>query len=366
MRSVSRFEADLLRILHALLGRAPLEGARPLITGRHERPKCLGRRAVELVQDALMKGCVWRLAREGGWLADRHLRGGRIASGRLWERTPPEDLGLSFTRYTLSFLIWLTANSPADRPVRWNPGERDLTVGDRLVLFYGYEALRAGLADPAKLREMPQFPRHALCRLAFPGDFIGVRPGLEPDYAPWTGGLGACVLEALQPYLATRWVALERQKLAITDPSQMIALGGAQEATLEAFLDAIDGAGRRDLARFLLSAASTLLRDAHPRGPRAWVGSLNLSGLRVAERAEVHGAALSFLRALGRLQAWERQARGVGYFDEGYAASQLWKADWEAHAGDTLCDQAAAIARAVAPLGLGTGVGDAAGVAGEN
>jgi hypothetical protein len=43
----------------------------------------------------------------------------------------------------------------------------------------------------------------------------------------------------------------------------------------------------------------------------------------------------------------------VGYFDEGYAASQLWKADWEAHAGDLLCEHATAIARAVDPLGSG-------------
>ena len=351
MRSISRFEANLLRILHALLGRTPLEGARRLIAGRHERPECLGRGAVELVQDALAKGCVWRLAREGGWLRDRYLRGDRVAAGRLWERTPPADLGLSFSRHTLSFLIWLTADHLADRPVRWSPGERDLTVGDRLVMFYAYEALRAGAADPAKLRELPQFPRHALCRLAFPEDFVGARPGLVPDYSAWTGGLGACVLEALRPYLAGRWVALERQKLALTDPSQMIALGRAQEATLEAFLDALDGAGRPDLARFLLSVASSLLRDMP--GPRAWVGSLDMSGLRVAERAEVHRAALAFLRSFGRLRAWEYRARDVGYFDEGYAASQLWKADWETYAGDTLCERAAAIARAVDPLGSG-------------
>jgi hypothetical protein len=349
MRSISRFEADLLRILHALLGQAPLEGARPLIAGRHARPKCLGRGAVELVQDALAKGCVRRLAREGGWLPDRYLRGDRAASGRLWERTPPDDLGLSFSRQTLSFLIWLTADHPADRPVRWNPGERDLTVGDRLVMFYGYDALRSGLVDLAKVRDVLQFPRHALCRLAFPEDFIGAKPGVGPDYSTWTGGLGACVLEALQPYLAARWVALERQKLAVTDPSRMLALGRAQEATLGAFLDALDAAGRPDLARFLLSAASTLLRDA--RSPRAWVGSLDLGGLRVAERAEVHRAALAFLHSFGRLQAWERRARGVGYFDERYAASQLWKADWEAHAGEMLCEHATAIARAVDPLG---------------
>ncbi len=179
MRSISRFEADLLRILHALLGRSPIEGAWPLIAGRHKKPHCLSRGAVELVQDALAKGCVWRLAREGGWLPDRYLRGDRVASGRLWERTAPEELGLSFSRFTLSFLIWLTAENPADRPVRWNPSEHELTVGDRLMIFHAYEALRAGPSEPAKLGDVPQFARNALCRVAFPEDFLGVRAGIE-------------------------------------------------------------------------------------------------------------------------------------------------------------------------------------------
>ncbi len=350
MRSVSRFEADLLRILHALLGRAPIEGARALIAVRHKRPKCLSRGAVELVQDALAKGCVWRLAREGGWLADRYLRGDRIASGRLWDRTPPEELGLHFSRYTLSFLIWLTADHPADRPVHWNPGERDLTVSDQLVLFYAYEAMRNGPTDQAKVGELPQLARHALTRLAFPEDFLGGGPDL--DFSAWTTGAGACILEALQPYLAARWVALDRQKFAILEPSRMIALGRAQEATLTAFLDAIDQAGRTDLARFLLSAASTLLREA--REPRAWIGSLEFEGRRLADRVEAHRAALALFRALGRLREWELRARGVGYFDEGYAAARLWKAIWEAHDGERLLGQSDEIARAVDPLGAGS------------
>ncbi len=350
MRSVSRFEADLLRILHALLGRAPIEGARALIAVRRERPKCLSRGAVELVQEALAKGCVWRLARDGGWLADRYLRDDRIASGRLWERTPPEELGLHFSRYTLSFLIWLTADHPSDRPARWNPGERDLTVGDRLVLFYAYEAIRNGPADQARVRELPPFARQALVRLAFPDDFLDGGP--ELDFSPWTTGPGACILEALQPYLAARWVALDRQKFAILEPSRMIVLGRAQEATWRAFLDAIDQAGRPDLARFLLVAAASLLREA--RDPRAWIGALELDGLRLADRAESNRAALALFRALGRLREWERRARGVGYFDEGYAAARLWKAIWEEHNGDQLLGQSDEIARAVDPLGGGS------------
>lgn len=349
MTPVSRFEADLLRVVHALLGRAPLAGALPLIVGRRERPACLGRGVVALVQDALAKGCVWRLAREGGWRPERHLRGDRVAAGRLWERTPPEELGLSFSRHALAFLIWLTADHPGDQPARWSPDEGELTVGDRVVLFLAYEALRTTQVAPM-LRTLPAFSGHGLCRLAFPEDFAGGQAPFEADLTVWIEGPGAAVLEALQPFLAARWVEVERPKGRISDVGRMLDLGREQEATLEFLLRAADGAGRWDLARFLLSAAAALLRDAP--GPRAWTGSLELKTLRLSERAEGRRAALVFLRSLDRLRQWERRARAVGYFDEGYAASQLWKADWESHSGDGLCERAAAIARSLDPLGV--------------
>jgi hypothetical protein len=354
MTSVSRFEADLLRILQAVLGRVPAEGVRGLITARCPRPKCLSRGAVHLVQEALAKGCVWRLAREGGWIVDRHIRGDCVASGRLWERTSPEDLGLRFSGSTLEFLIWLTAEHPADRPARWKLKLHDLSISDRLVLFYGYEVLRAG-AGPSRPVDLPQFARHALCRLAFTEDFSGATSPITPDFSSWVEGLGACVLEALQPYLAERWITSEREKLLISEPSRVTALGRAQAAILKGFLDAVERTGRWDLARFLLLAAATTLRDEQWLRPRAWASSLK--ELRVADRAEVYRAALAFPHCLVRLREWDRQARGVGYFDEGYAAGQLWKADWEAHGGDALCEQAAAIVRTLDPLGSGALVG---------
>jgi hypothetical protein len=40
----------------------------------------------------------------------------------------------------------------------------------------------------------------------------------------------------------------------------------------------------------------------------------------------------------------------VAFFDEGYAASQLWKADWEARDGDAVCERAQAIIRRLDPM----------------
>src|SRR4051812_38641568 len=72
MKVVSRFEANLLRILHFFLRRLPAEQALPLAAAGLKAPACLGRPAVGLVQDALAKGTVLLLARAGGWRRERH------------------------------------------------------------------------------------------------------------------------------------------------------------------------------------------------------------------------------------------------------------------------------------------------------
>src|SRR4051812_37392059 len=97
MQTVSRFEANLLRLLYYFLRREPIERALPLVENRCQAPACLSRTAVRLVQDALAKGCPFLLGRRGGWMKERHLRGERVASGRLWQRTLPPDLGLAFS-----------------------------------------------------------------------------------------------------------------------------------------------------------------------------------------------------------------------------------------------------------------------------
>ena len=51
-----------------------------------------------------------------------------------------------------------------------------------------------------------------------------------------------------------------------------------------------------------------------------------------------------------RLQRWQRKARGVGYLDEGYAASQLWKTDLEHNGGEELAARAASLVRQIEPL----------------
>jgi FtsH ternary system domain X6 len=351
MNVVSRFEANLLRILHFFLRRLPAEQALPLVTAGLKAPACLGRPAVGLVKDALAKGTALLLARASGWRRERHPRGEAVVVGRLWERTPPQLLGLGFSSETLRFLMWVTAVDPKrSKEFVWKPELPTFTLGDQALLYFAYAALRKDDAHHAlDLPSRPAFVRHALCRLAFPEDFAEVKDDEPPDFAPWTEGTGACLLEAFQSELKTRWLLVERGKEDISDFARMRALGRSQELVLDAYYKAVEDAGRLDLARFLLETAAEVLPDGV--SAQRWVGGLlTPAGARLADRTETYRTATAFLRSLERMAVWTNQARRTGYFDEGYAASQLWLADWERCEGEVRRARAREIIRRLDPL----------------
>ncbi len=346
MKSVSRFEANLLRLLHFFLRQAPIQQALPLLEQKLDRPKCLGRNAIDLVQDALGKGTVLLLVRSGGWRRERHMREEKPVEGRLWERTPPAKLGLTFSRNTLDFLVWITAKKPAEDKKGWQP-VAEPTLGDLMLLYFAYEQLR-GHDLAGNLLKKPPLDTHGLTWLSFPDEHAKAAPTSQPDFKAWISGVGGYILEALQPMLAERWVQMEVDKGNLTGWQQMRDLGQAQERGLDAFLKAIEAAGRFDLARFLLVAASRLVTAN--AAPQLWIKSLRQHAQRLADRAETYRGALAFLRQLPRLQGWARNARSVGYFDEGYQGNQLWLADWERFEGDTLTERAQVIIRHLDPM----------------
>jgi hypothetical protein len=349
MKVVNRFEANLLRILHYLLRRASLEQARRCLETPLPAPMCLSRVAVELVQDTLAKGTMLLLAREGGWRRERFLRGPTVIEGRLWERTTPGDLALTFSGATLEFLIWITSVTPEKaREVVWNPNLKTLTLGDQLLLYFAFIALHEdNWHRRLDLVHRPVFCRHALCRLAFPEDF-GRATAQRVDFLPWVESSAGWVLEAIQWELANRWLESERRKEHLVDPVEMRAVGNAQEAILGAYLDVIESTQRFDLARFILQTASGLLGFTSEPSARFWTSALHFpAGVRLAERGETYRSALAFLRALDRLAGWTERARSVGYFDEGYAAAQLWLSDWERWDGDQLYRRGQAVVRQI-------------------
>ena len=354
MRTVSRFEANLMQILHCALGRAPLSQTLPLIVRSVDRPPCLGRDCVELIQQALANGIVSMLAANGGWQQERFLRGTAderaISAGRLWQRTKPAQLGLEFSVNSVDFLMWLTATSPTK--ARWKPHKLvELTTGDRFLVYLAYRMLRNTEAGSVWCKQ-PLVHTNGLCTLMFADDFVDYKVVPEPDFSPWLTPAGIGILESAQDELADRWVEMERVKAQVITPARMRIFGQIQETVVKGYLDAIDNANRRDLSRFLLMVADRVLKDSPSM--HHWTGGLKVDGLRIADRISTYESAFSLLRQLERLSQWEESSRNVGYFDENYAASQLWKADWERfHAGDR-CEAASQIIRQAEPMGSGS------------
>ena len=90
--------------------------------------------------------------------------------------------------------------------------------------------------------------------------------------------------------------------------------------------------------------------SAGDRPLREWTRGITTPDTRLADRTATRRAALALVRIAERLDRWQQRARGVGYFDEGYAASQLWKADWERRDGDAVVSRARALVRQIDPL----------------
>jgi hypothetical protein len=352
-KSVSRFEANLLRILRFFLKQVPAEQALRLVHDRLDRPKCLSANAVHLVEDSLSKGCVLYLVRAGGWKRDRFLRSGEPRFGRLWDRSAVEKLTLGYSRHALDFLIWITAHKPKEERPVWTADEKDLTVADRLLFFLAYEALRTDAEVAAALRSSPAFGENALVWLAHPNDFAGEPHAVIPSFDVWLAEPGSFVLEALQPVLEHRWLEIERTKGQIGDWAQLNQQGQVQGRLIDAFTQAVNRAGRRDLVRFLLAVMSRVLATPD-LAPTFWTGGLQGSGPpRLADRLETQRNALAVLRSAERFRTWEREARRSGYLDEDYAASKFWLGEWERFDFTTVADRAERVLQQVEPLRIG-------------
>jgi hypothetical protein len=352
-KSVSRFEANLLRILRFFLKQVPAEQALRLVQDRLDRPKCLSAVAVDLVRDSLANGCVLCLVRSGGWKRDRFLRNGEPRFGRLWERSPVEKLTLAFSKHALDFLMWVTAHKVKEERPFWNADDKNLTVADRLLFFLAYEALRTDADLAAILRGSPVFGENALVWLAHPNDFAGDARAAVPSFDVWLTEPGSLVLEALQPVLEHRWLEIERTKGQVGDWNLLNQQGQVQGRLTDAFTQVVDVAGRRDLVRFLLAVMSRVLA-APDMAPTFWTGGLQGSGPpRLAERLETQRNALAVLRNAERFRTWERAARRSGYLDEDYAVSKFWLGEWERFHMTAVADRAERVLHQVEPLRIG-------------
>jgi hypothetical protein len=348
-RQVSKFEFNLLRILRFIVGDMPADAGMQLVRQAITRPECLSSTAVELVQDTLAKASVLFLVRQGGWRNDKYLRDGRPTPGRVWERVPLDERTLVFSRPVLEFLIWATAEKVNDTKNPWDAAPKALTPADELFFWLAFDAIRSDPDLLAALRKKEAFRLNPLCWISFPGDMAEGEEITPPSFAPLFEGLRAVFLACLQSHLEYRWLRSERQKGQIGDWRRMRQQGRAEFAALRAFLEAAAQANRTDLARFVLRTNAALFTTETT--PIFWTGGLQGSGPpRLADRLDTQRAALAVPRQMEILEAWQQRALGVGYFDEGYEASQMWKAEWEAVNGDQVAARARAAVAMLEPL----------------
>jgi FtsH ternary system domain X6 len=350
-RQVSKFEFNLLRILRFLVGHFPADQGLQLVRTATTKPECLSAGAVELVKDHLGKATILFLTRAGGWRNDRYLRNNTPTPGRVWERIPLDERSLEFSRPVLDFLMWLTAEKVQETKQVWDAVPKLLTPADEFFFWLAFDHMRSDPDVLAVLRQKDAFQRNPFCWIASPGDVVNpdVAKPVAPDMTSLFTGQRAVLLECLQAHLTNRWIRSERAKGQIGDWKKMRVQGTAEFVALRAYLQAAEAARRTDLARFVLRTNAAILSS--DLTPTFWTGGLQGSGPpRLADRLETQRAALALPRQMETLEAWQERARYVGYFDEDYQATQMWKADWEAVNGDRAAARARAAVEMIEPL----------------
>lgn len=350
-RQVSKFEYHLLRILKFLVGHFPADQGLQLVRTATTKPDCIGGGAIDLVKDILGKATVLFLTRAGGWRNDKFLRNNAPTSGRVWDRITLDERTLEFSRPVLDFLFWLTAEKVHETKQAWDAAPKALTPADELFFALAFDAMRSDPEVLAVLRRKDCFARNPFCWLIAPHDAAdpeATKPQ-APDFTPMFTGLRAVLLECLQRHLADRWIRSERDKGQLGDWKKMRQQGNAEFVAMRDFLKAAEAARRPDLARFVLRTNAAVLQS--DLTPVFWTGGLQGSGPpRLADRLETQRAALAFPRQMETLEAWQERAGYVGYFDDDYQASQMWKAEWEAVNGDRVAVRARAAVEMLEPL----------------
>lgn len=347
MKEVSQFEANLIRTLRCVVGQIPIEQTLPAILREWPCPRCLSRACVELVKDTLAKGIPRFLARQG-WNVERFIHDESIVEGRLWQRSPLEHRQLEFSRHTLEWLIWLTAENPGKPESLPNIPWDDCTVGDAVLFLLTFARLRETPAE-ANLLGTGVIKGNSLVALVFPEAFADQECSSSvEEIGRWFRPDRAWLLEALQPWSRMRWLETETEKRRVLSRDELQNVGAAQQAILDAYLDAADRSGRRDLTRFVMDVAVDLLRSSTDDDRANWFDRVDVGDLRIADRQSVYESGLVLLRSLSRLDQWNQSARNIGFYDEEYEASQLWKSDWEKWNGDSVCRQAREIVDSLA------------------
>ena len=311
--SVTRSEAYLLTVARVAVGVVPPMDAMRLLVTSVSPPQKLGPTARAALSDTLSRGAVLSLARQGGWLKD--------GAVRLWERHQPPPL--SFTGNTVRLLSWLLTTPLAEADAGPLLFRGPLTVAEDFLIALLIDRLRGTGCDALLARQLSirRLPLTTLAHAALMARELSL-----DEMPPFDVAVLAPFLEGMRVLLGRSWLAAERSKRDLVAPDMLSRLGRAQTDVLETFLTAIDKAGRRDLATFLIDAGSSWL--AANRTAEELTRSMSADA-PLRERTDARRRAAAMLRSFARLREWDQQHRSVRFIEDDYALAQRLVVDWE-------------------------------------
>ena len=313
---VAASESEILMMARTLLQPARYDTWSAMCRTKKLPPK-IGETCRFVLEETLAQTwpCLWRR----GGTQPRPGRDGKRARG--WERTIPQKL--AFSPATMSLLRWLIVtplSAPASTLDRL-PNEKML-IGDQVMIYLALD-MAASTPAAATIAKQPLVRACPLARLGF-AHLFDEAPDEGLDFDALTAGAGASVLEALSDEIARRWHQIELSKRTYTSPEALTSLGVAQDGTLTRWMTTCDKRGHRDLALFILDAATTNLSRRVPPLPIQLDPTTPLSA-----RMTARVAAGSLLRAVVRWSAWDIEHRGVRFIDDNYNSVQVMLSRFE-------------------------------------
>ena len=350
VKQVSEFEFNLLRILKFIYKSYPLSSGAQLIKTKIVNKEPLSDEALHLIKDILSKGTVLFLVRSGGWRNDKYLKDNHPVEGRVWERIPLEDRTLTFSYNVLSFLIWITKEEIHKTQEEWECDVEYITPADEIFFWHVFNACISDHEIMNVLCKQKVFNHNLLCWItsAYYASNKKLRTTL-PDMPNMCVGLRSVVMECVQSYLVDRILLSEKSKPSIKDWNVMRIQGNGEYQALNMFIKQAEETGRKDLAKFILNTNYKLLQS--DLKAEFWHSGLtDKAPSRLADRLETRRASLALPRQMAELSKWYQQAMEVGYFDEDYQASQLFKDMWEKMDGNNTAMKAKNIVDSIDPL----------------